>query len=163
MPAGDIEQAVTNQLRAIFRSPEMIAETYRATAVAEHTEIERLEAEKGELCAEIAELRESKGGSENARALLDCECQLEEINTQLAALRRLNLSERDVADALGKLDPIWEELFPVEQRRIIQLLVEQVSVNPDGLNIKIRANGVHSLVTELKETTATHEERRAAV
>jgi hypothetical protein len=47
--------------------------------------------------------------------------------------------------------------------RIIQLLVEQVSVNPDGLNIKIRANGVHSLVTELRETTATHEERRRAV
>ena len=55
-------------------------------------------------------------------------------------------------DALIKLDPVWEELFPLEQRRIIHLLVERISVTIDGIDVRIRANGLHSLVQDLKYT-----------
>jgi len=60
------------------------------------------------------------------------------------------ISERDVTDALRKLDPIWDELYPLEQMRVIQLLVEQVEVSTDGMRVRIRSNGLHSLVSELK-------------
>ena len=35
------------------------------------------------------------------------------------------ITEGEVRDALMELDPLWEELFPAEQARIVQLLVER--------------------------------------
>ena len=34
---------------------------------------------------------------------------------------------------------IWSELFPAEQARIVQLLVERVDVRKDALEMRIRA------------------------
>src|SRR3546814_18967462 len=42
------------------------------------------------------------------------------------------LTEADVGAALQQLDPLWEELFPAEQARIVQLLVARVDVAPAG-------------------------------
>ena len=36
------------------------------------------------------------------------------------------ISEAEVREALEQLDPLWDELFPAEQARIVQLLVERV-------------------------------------
>ena len=55
-----------------------------------------------------------------------------------------------MTEALKKLEPIWDELYPLEQTRLIQLLVEQVTVSTDGMRVRIRSNGLHSLVSELK-------------
>ena len=60
-------------------------------------------------------------------------------------------TEREVADALGKLDPIWDELFPLERQRIVKLLVEQVTINEGDLDVRIRTDGIHSLIAELKD------------
>jgi hypothetical protein len=43
------------------------------------------------------------------------------------------------------------ELFPAEQARIIQLLVERVDVQEDALEVRIRAEGLASLVGELRQ------------
>ena len=43
------------------------------------------------------------------------------------------LAEAEVRDALSQLDPIWDELFPTEQARIIQLLVARIDVDSTGL------------------------------
>ena len=67
------------------------------------------------------------------------------------------VSERDVAENLRRLDPIWDELFPLEQSRIVHLLIERVTVNTDGMNIRIRGSGLHSLVSEVRDTTDQHE------
>ncbi|MDI3306833.1 MAG: hypothetical protein QJR07_06985 [Acetobacteraceae bacterium] len=37
-----------------------------------------------------------------------------------------DLTEAEVRDALGRLDPLWDELFPGELERIVRLLVERV-------------------------------------
>ena len=39
-----------------------------------------------------------------------------------------DITEADVREALHRLDPLWDELFPAEQARIVQLLVERVDV-----------------------------------
>jgi site-specific DNA recombinase len=44
---------------------------------------------------------------------------------------------------------VWSELFPAEQARIVQLLVERVDVTEDALEVRIRAEGLASLVGEL--------------
>jgi hypothetical protein len=46
----------------------------------------------------------------------------------------------------------WEELFPAEQAaRIVQLLVERVEVQLDGVNVRLRTAGLTKLVGELRE------------
>ena len=69
------------------------------------------------------------------------------------------LSEGDAREALERLDPLWDELFPVEQARIIRLLVERVDVSPSGADIRLRVEGLSSLARDLN-TVGT--ERRAA-
>ena len=60
-----------------------------------------------------------------------------------------DLSETEVRDALERLDPIWDELFPAEQARIVQLLVERVDLAATGLSIRLRTQGLESLVADL--------------
>ena len=61
-----------------------------------------------------------------------------------------DLTEAEVREALAQLDPLWEELFPAEQARIVRLLVERVEVGPDGADIRLRVDGLASLVRELR-------------
>ena len=58
-------------------------------------------------------------------------------------------SPKRVRDALSNVDPLWDELFPAEQARIVRLLVERVEVGPDGADIRLRTAGLTSLVREL--------------
>lgn len=59
------------------------------------------------------------------------------------------LTEADVRSALFEFDQLWNKLFPAEQARIIQLLVERVDVGTDGVDIRLRVDGITSLVGEL--------------
>jgi hypothetical protein len=70
------------------------------------------------------------------------------------------LTEADVREALERLDPLWDELFPVEQARIVQLLVERVDISMEGADIRLRTQGLTSLVADL--STIQPEGRRAA-
>jgi hypothetical protein len=59
------------------------------------------------------------------------------------------LGEADVREALERLDPLWDELFPAEQAQIVQLLVERVDVSTNGVDIRLRTQGLTSLVADL--------------
>jgi len=96
VPAAEIEAAVIDQLRAVFRQPEIIVGTWKAAKVSDS-----------------------------------------------------GINENDVREALVQLDPIWDELFPAEQARIVQLLVERVDIGLDGLDVRLRVDGLSGLVNEL--------------
>jgi len=96
VPAGEIEAAVIDQLRAVFRQPEIVAGTWKA-----------------------------------ARAHAD------------------DVTEADALAALQQLDPLWDELFPAEQARIVALLVERVDIGSDGLNVRLRVDGLGGLAREM--------------
>ena len=96
VPAAEIEAAVIDQLRGIFRQPEIIVGTWRA-----------------------------------ARAGQD------------------DITEDEAREALTQLDPLWDELFPAEQARIVQLLVERGEVREDGEEVRLRPNGLTGLVREV--------------
>jgi site-specific DNA recombinase len=96
IPADGLEAAVVNQLRGVFRAPEIVVATLRV------------------------------GRSKSDR-----------------------VDEADVRLALAQLDPMWDRLFPNEQARIVQLLVQRVDVSANGANIRIRSEGLRSLATEI--------------
>jgi len=104
VPAGEIEAAVIDQLRAVFRQPEIVAGTWKA-----------------------------------ARGQAD------------------DITEGDARTALQQLDPLWDELFPAEQARIVQLLIERIDVKIDGIAIRLRDGGMTSLLSELRTFTDRQE------
>jgi hypothetical protein len=61
-----------------------------------------------------------------------------------------DLTEAEVREALAQLDPLWEELFPAEQTRIVRLLVEPMEVGPHGAAFRLRVAGLTSLTQELR-------------
>ena len=70
-----------------------------------------------------------------------------------AAVRRereTEISERDVIEALGEFEPLWDELFPAEQARIVRLLVERVDLSLEGIDVRLRAEGLRALAEELR-------------
>ena len=107
VPAGEVEAAVINQVRALLRAPEVVVRTWRAARSQDQT-----------------------------------------------------VDEREVVEALQRLDPLWDQLFPREQARILQLLVARVAVRLDGLEISLRVEGIGSLVEELR--LRERSEQRAA-
>jgi hypothetical protein len=61
-----------------------------------------------------------------------------------------DLTEADVRSALVELDPLWDELFPAEQARIVQLLVERIDVHAKGVRVRLRTEGLTSLMQDLR-------------
>jgi hypothetical protein len=59
------------------------------------------------------------------------------------------LTESEVREALGEFALFWDQLFPAEQTRIVQLLVQRVEVDPEGLHVRLRTDGLGSLIGEL--------------
>ena len=94
--AGEVEATVIDQLRAVFRQPEIVAGTWKAA-------------------------REKDG----------------------------DITEADAREALSQLDPLWDELFPAEQARIVGLLVERVDIGAEGLTMRLRVDGLQSLAREM--------------
>lgn len=64
------------------------------------------------------------------------------------------MTESGVHNALEAFYPLWNELFPAEQSRIIQLLVERVDILTDRVDIKLRIAGITSLIGELTGNSA---------
>jgi len=102
VPAGEIEATVIDQLRAVFRQPEIVAGTWKAARVQ------------------------------------DC-----------------GITDVDAREALTRLDPLWDELFPAEQARIVALLVERVDIGIEGMKVRLRMDGLAALAREM--TTVTGE------
>ena len=60
-----------------------------------------------------------------------------------------DVSEADARAALQQLDPLWDELFPAEQARIVTLLVERVDIGTDGFDLRLRLDGLAGLAREM--------------
>jgi site-specific DNA recombinase len=70
------------------------------------------------------------------------------------------LRESDVRDALLAFQPLWDELFPIEQARIVEMLVERVQLRDGHVEVALRIEGFTSLVAEV--AGAAPEGRKAA-
>jgi hypothetical protein len=76
------------------------------------------------------------------------------VRQENGASQDATLEDRDVIEAPGALEPVWDELYPAEQARILRLLIERIDVAPDGISVTLHAAGIRSLVTELANEQA---------
>jgi len=119
---GDLEGIVMDHVRQIGRDPKLIA----ATVEASHVE---LQAQRNEV-----------KGKRNADA-----------QRERAARANLTIDEEELADLLKRFDPLWDELFPQEKRRVLALLIEEVRVHGalGEVEIRFRPNGIKALTEEV--------------
>jgi hypothetical protein len=69
-----------------------------------------------------------------------------------------DLTESHVRAVLLQFEPLWNELFPAEQARIVGLLVERVDLQPDGIDLRLRVEGLTSLYGELLDGAGARQE-----
>ena len=67
----------------------------------------------------------------------------------IAALDRDDISEKDAIEALQHFPKLWDQLFPGEQARIIQLLIRRVTVTAEGLVIDLRTDGIAGVMRDM--------------
>ena len=65
-----------------------------------------------------------------------------------------DVPEREGVETLTAFAPLWDELFPAEQARIVRLLVERVDLSSNGIDVRLRAEGLQTLVAELQRRQA---------
>jgi len=66
---------------------------------------------------------------------------------------------QQVIQTLQSIEPVWDELFPAEQVRIVQLLVDRVTVSPSGIRVDMKTAGMRELI---QSVIAEPEIRKAA-
>ena len=94
-------------------------------------------------------------GSEPDPQFLDTNCRYQLVEALPPAIAEAGASVSVIdcqplsPSALERLDPLWEQLFPAEQARIVRSLVERVVVGPGGADVRLRLDGLGSLVRDL--------------
>ncbi len=79
------------------------------------------------------------------------------VGTWMAARDEVpDITEGEVRDALHQLAPLWDQLFPAEQARIVRALVQRVTVSAEGADIQLRVEGLAGLVKDLSPGSADH-------
>ena len=67
----------------------------------------------------------------------------------IAVLDRDAIPEAEAIEALQQFPKLWDQLFPGEQARIIQLLIRRVTVTAEGLVIDLRTDGIAGVMREM--------------
>jgi DNA invertase Pin-like site-specific DNA recombinase len=69
----------------------------------------------------------------------------------IAALRRegVKVEEAAVVAALAGFERLWGALYPAEQARIIQLLVERITVGTNGIAVDLRKEGLGLVLRDM--------------
>jgi hypothetical protein len=57
--------------------------------------------------------------------------------------------EPTVLVAMRQMSKVWDNLFPIEQSRIMRLLIERVQLHEDGLDIIWKDDGWQSLCRQV--------------
>ena len=172
VPAAEIETFVVERIREIGKDPSLLSETLAAITEEHGSSLEALLAEEKRLKGELQHLRnEERGLITNAsrddvagEALTDRLAEIQdrlqaaerrqtEIREQIIATQGALVDEDDMKQALSLFDPVWDQLFPKEQARIMRLLIEQIDYHggEGTLEITFRDVGIKALREELTD------------
>lgn len=168
--AGELERLVVDRIRGIGRDPAMVERV--AAAMREeanrrlpeitaelrrlHSDASRLTTERENLLAAVAQA--GPATHVLTRRLSEVDEQVEtharrrqELHAELEAQNRTQLDADKLRDALAAFDPIWRELYPREQIRVLRLLIEEVTYDARTAEVSIRfqPGGVQALAGEL--------------
>jgi site-specific DNA recombinase len=171
IPAAEIEALVLEQIRCIGRDPALLHETLSQAQKQEDSRLAELDAERRMLERDLARwhadmqrLSEQLGGAGGDRSVIARLADLQEridmaerrrvgVREQMQEIRRQMIDEEEARQALAAFDPVWASLTPLEQGRLVGLLVQQV--NYDGgtgkVSITFHPTSIRALADELTQ------------
>ena len=172
IPAQKLEQLVIDQIRVIGKDRKLQAATLREVqklarqqekvlAAEERSLRKKLDAAKAD---EAGLLKALAGGEVTGAAISGRLAELEKQAATLATRLTENAQERqaaadavlcqeDLTAALGLFDPVWDALYPAEQARVVELLVEYVEVDGAAgkLAVTFHPAGIKALAAEVAQ------------
>jgi site-specific DNA recombinase len=171
IPAAEIEALVLEQIRCVGRDPALLHETLSQAQKQEDSCFAALDAERRVLERDLARwhadmqsLSGQLGGTNGDRSVVARLADLQEridmaerrlsgVREQVQEVRRQRIDEDEARQALEDFDPIWQLLTPLEQGRLVTLLVKQV--NYDGaagkVAITFHPTSIRALADELAQ------------
>jgi site-specific DNA recombinase len=171
VPAGQIEQVVVERLRGIGRDPHLRAEVLDQARQQSASRTKELAGEEKSLDRDLATwsrdllklsglLRPGEDNGDVVSRLADLqqrigqvEGRVKRVRQQILEAQKGLLDEDEAADALALFDPVWQEMSPREQARVVALLVEEVVY--DGVRGKVtitfHPSGIKTLAEELAD------------
>lgn len=57
-------------------------------------------------------------------------------------MRTQHISEEQIRNTLSCIDSVWHELFPVEQERLLKTVIDEVIVQTDHLELRLKIDGM---------------------
>jgi site-specific DNA recombinase len=163
LPAQEIEDFVVEQIRQLANDHGMVDHVFAETEKQRKANIPWLKAEQKRLHRErqhkqerIKELVAAIGASpepmasftgslqELESAVTHLDRRLTEIQTELDAINSTAIDRADLTAALSAFGPVWEELYPAEKTRVINLLIERVEYEVLTDKIAILFNFIES-------------------
>jgi site-specific DNA recombinase len=155
IPAAEIEAVVLKQIRCIGCDPDLLHQTLGQARQQENSRLGELEAERRVLERDLARwhadmrsLSGQLGGANGDRSVVSRLADLQErsdmaerrlsgVREQVHEVRRQMIDEEEARQALAAFDPVWASLTPLEQGRLVSLLVQQVSYDGASGNVAI--------------------------
>jgi site-specific DNA recombinase len=154
VPAGEIERFVVDQIKRIGRDPAVLEGTLRQMRQQNATALSDAQAEQKSLERELA--RAKKTITPDHERLRKVEQGLTQNRERILALQKQHIDRNEVSAALGNFDPLWEQLSPKEQERVIQLLVQRIDYDGKAGTVAItfHASGIRALANEQPQEVA---------
>jgi site-specific DNA recombinase len=171
LPAGDIEQAVIQQIRAIGADVEIqnqVAAQLQASQTKQLDELltnrRQLERQLSRDHAEIGKLavmHDPTGATSSRIAdlhvrITKCESDLSRIVAGLTELERRATEKGGIAEAVLEFEAIWEALNSREKSRLIRLMVSRIEFNAKDTSIAVTfyPDALRSLKVKRKDGAA---------
>jgi site-specific DNA recombinase len=162
VPAPELERFVVDQIKAVGRDADVLADVLAESRRQREEAIGKLEVERRALEREIgrhtADLRKLAGqdgaATDRMADLRDrlgaAERRATEIDTQIVLLSRDLVNPTEVNGACAQFDALWETLTAREQARILHLLIERVDYDgPNGsVSITFHPAGIKTLAAK---------------
>jgi site-specific DNA recombinase len=166
VPAKKIEDFVVNKIKKIGKDPAILQETGRKLLSQQRSQLSTIDADGQYLRKELTMLKRQLKSSGNGQGrevkedqtsdlnerIKQCEKRLSEVNRQKILLENTQVDEEELKTALGLFDPVWDVLFPNEQARIINLVIEKIIYNGEKgtITINFRTLGIKTLAEEAR-------------
>ena len=62
---------------------------------------------------------------------------------------KVKMTLQEVKWILSRFNSVWDELFPVEQNRLLRMLILRITVSPDNVEITYQPNGIAAVCQEM--------------
>jgi len=161
LPAGELEEFVVNQVRAVGRDDRLVMEAIRQTQRRLQDEIAVLQEQRTaianrvkHLTAKVQQMAVDPDAADELAELQDrlceAECQATQIDDEIIEASRRLVDEDELFGAVEAFDPVWDSLSPGERARIIHLLVKQVEYDAasETISVTFHPSGIKTLTKE---------------